>query len=91
MSTCNSERLNSVYREISEKLGMEAALEIYKLFKGQQVSFPVRLYNPKYVQTLIVQEYDGTNIKSLATKYGYTEKTVRRIIKEATDEQLILK
>ena len=87
----SSERLNSVYREISEKLGMETAVEIYKLFKGQQVTFPVRLYNPKYVQTLIVQEYDGANIKSLVTKYGYTEKTVRRIIKEATDEQLILK
>lgn len=87
MDKCNSNQLNSGYKEVCEKLGMEVAVEIYKLFKGQQISFPVRLYNSRYIQTLIVQEYDGTNIKSLATKYGYSEKTVRRIIKGAADER----
>lgn len=85
----NSELLNSVYKEISEKLGMEMAVEIYQMFKGQQISFPMRLYNSQHVQKIIAQEYDGTNVKSLAIKYGYSEKTVRRIIKESSDQKMI--
>lgn len=85
MAGSDSEQLNTVYKEISEKLGMEMAVEIYQMFKGQQISFPMRFYNPRYLQKVIVQEYDGTNIKALAVKYGYSEKTVRRIIKESSE------
>ncbi len=79
----NPELLNSVYKEISEKLGMDAAMEIYRMFKGQQISFPVRFFNPQQIQALIIREYNGTNIKKLAIKYSYSEKTIRRIIKES--------
>ena len=74
--------LNSVYKEIADNLGIEAAMEIFRMFKGQQITFPVRFLNPTYVQKLIIKEYDGSNIKTLAQKYNYSEKTVRRILKE---------
>ena len=77
------ELLNNVYKEISERLGMDTAMEIYRMFKGQQISFPVRFFNPAKIQKLIIEEYNGTNLKILATKYNYSEKTVRRIIKES--------
>lgn len=86
MAEQDSELLNSVYREISEKLGMDAALEIYQMFKGQQICFPVRFFNPARIQQIIVEEYDGTNIRQLATKYNYSEKTIRRIVKKSMDE-----
>ena len=86
MAENDPELLNSVYKEVSEKLGMDTAMEIYRMFKGQQISFPMRFFNPERIQKIIVQEYDGTNIKTLAIKYGYSEKTVRRIIKESLDE-----
>ena len=38
---------NDIYKEISEIIGLEATLKIYLRFKGQQVSFPVRLYSPR--------------------------------------------
>jgi len=79
------ELLNSVYKEISEKLGMDAAMEIYQMFKGQQINFPVRFFNPARIQQIIVKEYDGTNIRALAMKYNYSEKSIRRIIKEKTE------
>ena len=41
-----SELYNSVYKEISEIVGLDATLKTYLRFKGQQISFPVRLYNP---------------------------------------------
>ena len=86
MAEQDSELLNTIYKEISEKLGMDIAMEIYQIFKGQQINFPVRFFNPTRIQQIIVKEYDGTNIRTLATKYNYSEKTIRRIIKGSLEE-----
>ena len=86
MAEQDSELLNTVYKEVSERLGMDTAMEIYQLFKGQQINFPVRFFNPTRIQQIIVKEYDGTNIRILATKYNYSEKTIRRIIKDSLEE-----
>lgn len=83
MAENDSELLNTVYREISERLGMNAAMTtIYEMFKGQQISFPTRFFDSSMIHQAIIQEYDGTNIRVLAVKYNYSEKTIRRIIKE---------
>lgn len=86
MAEKDSELLNTVYKEIADNLGMDAAMDIYKIFKGQQITFPVRFFNPARIQRIIIQEYDGTNIKALAIKYNYSEKTVRRIIRESVED-----
>lgn len=82
MAESRPELLNSVYREISEKLGSDTAYEVYKMFKGQQISFPMRFFNPKLIRRSIAEEYDGTNVRLLAVKYEYSEKTIRRILSE---------
>lgn len=82
MAQNNPELLNSVYKEIGERLGMDTAMDIYQLFRGQQVSFPMRFFSAECIRKMILQEYDGSNVKKLAVKYGYSEKTVRRIIRE---------
>ena len=85
MAENNPELLNSIYKEISEKLGMEVALEIYRMFKGQQISFPVRFFHPEIIRKRILEEFDGKNVRQLAVKYDYSEKTIRRILKENAD------
>lgn len=80
------ELYNDIYREISEIVGLEATLKIYLRFKGQQVSFPVRLYNPQMIQQSVIKEYDGTNIAALAQKYDYSEKTIRRMIRDSLED-----
>ena len=80
------ELYNSVYREISEIIGLEATLKIYLRFKGQQVNFPVRLYNPHLIQKNVIKEFDGSNIPELARKYDYSEKTIRRMIRDSLEE-----
>ena len=80
------ELYNSVYREISEIIGLEATLKLYLRFKGQQVNFPVRLYNPHLIQKNGVKEFDGSNIPELARKYDYSEKTIRRMIRDSLEE-----
>ena len=57
LSKPDNELLNNVYREISEATGIDTALELYRLFKGQQVTFPVRFLNPACVKQRIVEEY----------------------------------
>lgn len=86
MPKSDTEMLNSVYREISEHCGFETAVEIYHLFRGQQISFPVRIFDKETVHARIVKEYDGTNIRKLAEKYKYSEKTVRRIVNGAKEK-----
>ena len=73
---------NPVYEEISEEFGFDVAIKMYQIYKGMQITFPTRLFNPEYVKNQIPIEYDGTNIKQLAKKYGYSEKTIRRMVKE---------
>lgn len=80
------ELYNNIYKEISEIVGLEATLKIYLRFKGQQVSFPVRLYSPHLIQQNVIKEYDGTNIAELAQRYDYSEKTIRRMIKDSLEE-----
>lgn len=38
----------------------------------------------------IIDEYNGHNIKELATKYGYTEKWVRKILKDNIDNKKLI-
>ncbi len=73
---------NDIYKEIVNTLGVEAAIKIFNMYKGQQVTFPVHLYSTKRIKNSIVCEYNGYNIKELSKKYDYSEKTIRRIIKD---------
>lgn len=79
--------LKSIYREIGEKLGTEAAFTVYQLFRGTQVNFPVRFLDARRVKEKIIKEYEVTNLRTLAKKYGYSEKSVRRIIKESLKKE----
>ena len=78
---------NDSYKEIANALGLDAAIIIYQMYKGQQITFPTHLFNAKRLQKSVIKEYDGTNIKELALKYGYSEKTVRRMIKDSLEEE----
>ena len=82
MENNETELFNDIYNEIGNVLGMDTALAIYRLYKGQQITFPIHLFNVKKLKINIISEYDGSNIRELAKKYGYSEKTIRRIIKD---------
>lgn len=74
--------LNAVYKDIGKELGLETALRIYNMFKGTQVTFPTRLLSTEFLRSVIKEEYSGGNAKQLALKYGYSERSIKRIIKE---------
>ena len=74
---------NAIYNDISETFGVDVAIQMYQTYKGMQISFPTRLFNPDYVKSQVPIEYNGKNTKQLAKKYGYSEKTIRRMVKES--------
>ena len=69
-----------MYAEIANLLGVEAALTMHTAFRGQQLNFPVNFFTSDFIREQVIREYDGGNVKQLATKYGYSEKWVRNII-----------
>ena len=73
---------NEVYKDIAEHFGLEIAKEIYDRYRGVVISFPINLYSKDYITECIVSEYDGTNEKELARKYGYTVSWIKHLVKE---------
>lgn len=77
--------LNGAYNEIAELLGVEAAVKLHDTFRGQQLTFPVHLFRKDFIARQIIEAYDGSNIKQLATRFGYSEKWIREIVKDNAD------
>ena len=76
-------KFNDIYRELDRLIGTENTMKMYNYYKGQQVNFPMRLYDKAQIRRLITEEYDGNNIKQLAKKFGYSERGIYRIVKES--------
>lgn len=75
--------LAGVYREVAETVGIDNAYKIFYRFKGLQLMFPLKFYLSGYIAHQINEEYDGTNVRVLARKYGYSESRVRQILRNA--------
>lgn len=76
------EYLNGIYKKIANLVGIENARKLFEEYRGQQISFPIEFYGKQYIYDQIIEEYDGKNTKYLVQKYGYSERTVRRILKD---------
>lgn len=73
-------QLQSIYQELCRVVGLDATLSIYSSYKGQQISFPQKLFSSQYVRHQILLEYTGKNINELSQKYGYSSRWIRSII-----------
>lgn len=72
--------LQEPYEEIAEIIGVEATIAIFNELKGQQITFPSRLYKKSYVIKEVNLRYDGDNLKELAREFNYTERWIRTFI-----------
>lgn len=77
------ENFREVYREIAHQTSVETAKVIHKLFGGQQISFPKKLYCTEYVNECIRNEFNGRNIRELSRQFGLSERRVRQILYES--------
>ncbi len=67
---------------MAEIVGVEKTKLIYENFRGQQVTFPQRLYDREYVTGYVKDHYNGKNLKELSFQFGYSERRIREMLKE---------
>ena len=78
----DTDALNEVYKEIADLIGYDNAMIIYTHFKGQQNTFPVKLFKSAHILKILKKHYDGTNAKKLARTYGYSERWIKELLKK---------
>lgn len=75
--------LQEQHREIAESVGMDCFLELVRTFGGSAIYIPqMREVTKMRVYRKIAEEFDGTNIKALASKYEVSESTVYNVVRE---------
>lgn len=84
----SSKTLNGIYETMSEIIGFDNVVKLYDNFKGSQINFPTRLFSKEFVLQEALKSYDGTSesINLIATKYSYSERTIRKLLKNHLDE-----
>lgn len=85
----DSKMYSGIYKDLVELLGEDITLEIYDNFKGQQVTFPMRLYSKSYVEEYLIKNYDGKNLKELSKELGYTCNWLQQLINKLNKNEFI--
>lgn len=75
-----SENYRGIYKDMVEVLGHDITLKVYENYKGQQITFPMRLYSDKYIIDYLNKHYDGKNLKQISRKLGYTCNWLQKVI-----------
>ena len=74
------EDLQEQHRPIAESIGMESFIKLVREFGGSAIYIPqMREVTKMRVYRMIRDEFDGTNIKKLASKYDVSESTVYNV------------
>lgn len=76
-----------IYKEIADEIGVDNTIKIFNQFKGQQITFPQRLYTVDYVLAYIQEHRGKMTVRDIARKFGYSERRIRQLMKEKTDEK----
>ena len=67
---------NGIYRDMANVLGEEITKQVYEFYRGQQVTFPMKLYSKDY----LAKKYTGENLKQLSRELGYSERWLKQLI-----------
>lgn len=67
----DAESFTGIYKEIARAISVDVAVEMYNLFRGQQIIFPQRLYDQDFVITYVKENYNGHNIRELSHMFNY--------------------
>lgn len=71
---------NEIYQQLFEIVGLELSLKLFDELRGLQINFPTRLISSKNIGAIVLDHYNGTNLKQLAHKLDYSERHLRRLI-----------
>lgn len=76
------------YRVLAQLVGKKNAQLIYEEFKGTQLSFPVKLIDRNKLTDIVSADFDGSNYRHLARECGYSERHIKRIVKQLKENEM---
>lgn len=83
LESLKPEDLQEQHRMIAEAVGMDGLIRLTDAFGGSSIYVPQKKELVKNrVYGMILEEYDGTNIKELAVRYSVCESTVYNIVRD---------
>ncbi|MDB8460343.1 Mor transcription activator family protein [Turicibacter sanguinis] len=85
------EDYQGIYQELVELIGEEMTQKFYQYYKGQQITFPVRMYSKEYVRNYLSKHYNGQNLRQLSRELGYSERWMRQLMKQYAIEIKVCK
>lgn len=81
------ENLDEEQKNLAEMIGMEGFKSLVRAYNGTSIYIPKIESLEKVVRDkLIREEFNGSNYKELALKYGLTETWIRIIVMEKSKE-----
>lgn len=69
-----------VYKDIADIIGPELTYEIFQQLRGQQVTFPIRLYTTEFVLDEIRKCGENVDFRKFSLEFGYTERYLRQLM-----------
>lgn len=80
--------LNEEQQQLAELIGMDNFAKLVRVFGGTSVYIPKQdIFSRAVRNEKIRQEYDGRNTKTLAIKYGLTERQVYNLVDSAAGKK----
>lgn len=81
LEDATADELAGIYTEVAEEIGMDNAYVLFKHFRGQQLSFPLKFYSSDCIaKRICMEKEEGFSTRELARKYGYSESRIRQIL-----------
>ena len=79
MTKSNSD-YKGIYADMAQILGEEIIIKLHRYYKGQQITFPMKLYSNEYVKRYIEKNYKTKTLKEMCRELGYTEGWIKQLI-----------
>lgn len=86
MNELDTQGWNKVYRDLEKVIGLDATLSLFKEYRGMQLNFPIRLISRHAMIDILRTEYTGLNKQDLARRYGYSQRSIERMLREIRNE-----
>ena len=82
-----AQHYNGIYHDMFIILGEEVTKKIYQFYRGQQVTFPMKLYSNEYVKKYIINNHKHKTLKEMCRELGYTEGWIKQLLNKINTEE----
>ena len=69
-----------IYADMVDILGEEIVVKLHKYYRGQQITFHMKLYSKQYIKNYIINNYKSKTLKEMCRELGYTEGWIKQLI-----------